>query len=219
LSTDPASPPGWWHCRGLRADGSVATFTVCASDRHADGTCVDVPQDHAATEIGDAARCVAELSPDGRVTTLAVQPGWAPKAPPLWFAELDQPEGTPPSVHLLAFSGHDVAPGTLLDRVTLRDVAVRSGDQLAALHWFVGTGEIDQVYVAPAARRRQIATALLMAAGTLAVARGWARLWSDGQRTALGDRLAQRPDWTHRAADLTHLAPPMTPPDQRDESR
>ena len=45
---------------------------------------------------------------------------------------------------------------------------------------------------------------------------GTRRLWADGQRTADGDRLRNaNPDWAPRAADLTHLAPPMTPFDQR----
>lgn len=217
MSPEAAAPAGWWHCRTLRADGSVATFTVVQSDRHPDATVVDLPGPEAAAEIGDGARCIAHVGDDGAVTDLQVQPTWAPRAPALWFVELPQPDAAPPTTHVVAFTGAGIDPGRLLRTDDLRGTGVRSADQLAAIRWYVGTGEIDQIYVAPAARRQQIATALLMAAGTLAVVRGWARLWSDGQRTALGDRLAQRPDWKHRADELTHLAPPMTPVDERDE--
>lgn len=217
MSPDPDTPAGWWHCRSLRDDGSVAAFTVVQSDRQADGTRVDLPEAQAAEAIGDGARCVARFDEQGDVSALEVQPSWAPRAPALWFAELPEPDAAPPATHLIAFTGAGVDPGRLLRTADLRGTGVRSDDQLGAIHWWVGTGEIDQIYVSPTARRQQIATALLMAAGTLAVARGWGRIWSDGQRTALGDRLAQRPDWRHRADELTHLAPPMTPFDERDD--
>jgi GNAT superfamily N-acetyltransferase len=83
------------------------------------------------------------------------------------------------------------------------------------VRWYQGTGEVDQVYVAPTQRRQGIGSAIIMAAGTLAVARDWPRLWGDGQRTALGDRWRSTSDWAHRTAPLNHLAPPMTPLDQR----
>jgi hypothetical protein len=63
------------------------------------------------------------------------------------------------------------------------------------VRWYQGTGEVDQVYVAPTQRRQGIG--------------------SDGQRTALGDRWRSTSDWAHRTAPLNHLAPPMTPLDQR----
>ncbi len=215
MSPDADTPAGWWHCRSLRDDDSVATFTVVQSDRHADGICVDLPPAQAAAEIGDGARCVARFDDHGAVSAIVVQPSWAPHAPALWFVELPEPEASPPATHLIAFTGAGIDAGSLLRTDDLRGTGITSNGQLASIHWWVGTGEIDQIYVSPPARRQHIATALLMAAGTLAVARGWGRLWSDGQRTALGDRLAQRPDWSHRAEELTHLAPPMTPFDQR----
>jgi GNAT superfamily N-acetyltransferase len=79
------------------------------------------------------------------------------------------------------------------------------------VRWYPATGEVDQIYVQPAWRRRSIATGLIVAAGALSAARDWPRPWGDGQRTQLGEELRNAADWKHRAAELTHIAPPMTP--------
>jgi hypothetical protein len=117
----------------------------------------------------------------------------------------------PQAVNLVAFTAAGQPPGALLDEAAVATVAVTSADQLGAIRWYPNTGEIDQIYVAPYWRRHHIATALLSAAGTLSVARGWPRIWADGQRTALGEKLRNARPWASRAADLTHLVPPMTP--------
>ena len=102
-------------------------------------------------------------------------------------------------------------PGTLLDEVAAAELSAISDDQLGAVRWYPGSGEVDQVYVQPAWRRRNIATVLIVAAKTLTAAREWPRLWGDGQRTAQGERLRNASSWRVRTAELTHLAPPMTP--------
>jgi GNAT superfamily N-acetyltransferase len=186
------------------------------SRAYEDGGRVDLPEAEATATIGDDdVWCVAHFGGDGGVTTLSVTTSAAPKAPPLWFAELPEHDATPPAVSLVAFAEHGLDPGRLLDRTALRDVDVVTKDQLGAVRWYPRTGEVDQVYVAPAWRRRSIATAMLTAAATLSVVRDWPRLWADGQRTAMGDRLRDAGPWAHRAADLTHLSPPMTPFDER----
>jgi GNAT superfamily N-acetyltransferase len=187
---------------------------VPSSTHHEDGVRVELSEPAATDAVGDDAVCVAHYG-DGLVTALSVTSRAAPKAPPLWFAELTEPTAAPPAVSLVAFSGHRVTPGTLLDRAALGEVAVASRDQLAAVRWYPATGEVDQIYVSPAWRRRSIAGAIIMAAGTLSVARGWPRLWGDGQRTAMGERWRNAGPWAHRAATLSHLAPPMTPFDER----
>ncbi|MEO9108670.1 MAG: hypothetical protein ABI368_00460, partial [Jatrophihabitantaceae bacterium] len=68
------------------------------------------------------------------------------------------------------------------------------------------------IYVQPQWRRRSVAGALSAAAATLSTARGWPRLWGGGQRTELGEQWRATNLWRNRAADLTHVAPPMTPP-------
>lgn len=205
---------GWWKCRALGPDTEPVWLAQVGSSLHTDDVVVELPEQDATALVGEDAVCVARYSV-GEVTRLEVTPRGGPKAPPLWFAELPDADAAPPAVVLIAFSGHDVPAGSLLAGAPLEAAGVVSSDQLGAVRWYPATGEVDQIYVAPNWRRRSIGSALIAAGATLSVARGWPRLWGDGQRTALGDRWRSASPWAHRAAPLTHLAPPMTPFDQR----
>jgi GNAT superfamily N-acetyltransferase len=214
-TSGPSQPTstGLWRVRALGEGGDVVWTALIGSDRHADGADVELPEAQARAEAGGDTVGIARLRPDGQVTHIEMTTPKAPGSPPLWFAELPEPAATPPAVCLVAFSGHGVEPGRLLDRTALRRTGVRSADQLAAVRWYPGTGEVDQVYVAPDARRQGIGTAIILAAGVLTFPRGWARLWGDGQRTSEGESMRVTSVWSHRAAPLTHTAPPMTPSD------
>lgn len=204
-----------WHVRALGPDGAVRWSAVVQSDRHPDGAELTLPETEAVSDIGTNAVGFARHDARGEVVRLEVTDDAAPKAPPLWFAEIKEPSAKPPATTLVAFTGHGVEPGTLLDRAALRDVGVTDADQLAAFRWYPSSGFGDQVYVSPSWRRRTIGTGILAAAGTLSFARGWPRLWGDGQRTADGDRMRDASRWAHMSEDLTHLMPPMTPSDER----
>lgn len=193
----------------------MSWVAVVQSDLHPDGATVDLPEADAIDQLGDDAVGYARPGPDRQVVRLEVTANAAPKAPPLWFAELDEYDATPAATTLVAFTGHGVEPGTFLNREQLRDTDVVSADQLGAFKWYPGSGFGDQLYVSPDWRRRTIGTGLLAAAGTLVLARGWARLWGDGQRTSDGDRMREASRWSHLSADLTHLMPPMTPVEKR----
>jgi Acetyltransferase (GNAT) family. len=208
---NPPTPPesGWWHCLAVAPDGSRRWFAVVASPRHPDAARVELLEEAAKYEIGTGAVCVARYDEHERVCGLDLS---TRTVPPLWFGELRESAAQPPAVNLITFTGHGVLPGALHDDAALRDLPVASGDQLGAVRWYPATGELDQIYVQPDRRRRGLATALIAAAATLSYARDWPRLWSDGQRTELGERLRNSGPWWHRAADLTHVAPPMTPP-------
>src|SRR5690242_10898251 len=202
---------GWWRCLALNGDGTPTWLAVMpATPDHPDDVVVTLPEAQATEALDPHVLCIARYD-EGRVTRLEVSAEAAPKAPPLWFADLPDPTAAPPTATIIAFAGHGMAPGALVGRPRLRELGVASDQQLGALRWYPNTGEVDQIYVAPAWRRRSIATAMLVAAGTLSVARHGSRLWADGQRTALGERLRNADTWAHRAADLTHIHPPMTP--------
>ena len=179
---------------------------------HPDRTLVELNADAARRAIGTEALVTASFDAERVVTGLVVTPLGAPNAPPLWFAELRESAAHPPAVHLVAFTGHGVRVGALLDQSRLADTDVEAADQLGALRWYPATGEVDQIYVQPDWRRRSIARALTLASASLNRARGWPQLWGDGQRTELGEQWRTAQPWRDRAAPLTHLAPPMTPP-------
>jgi hypothetical protein len=209
-----AHPPTggrWWCCSVRGLGGEPDRVVAVQSDRYPDGSRVELNADAAAVQIGRDASCTARLDPDGAVLAVDVEPAFAPKAPPIWFAEQRQSNAEPPAVLLMAFTGAGVERGRLLDEAAVSNVAVRSDDQLGAVRWYPATGEVDQIYVQPQWRRRNVATCLLAAGSLLSVARGWPRFWADGQRTQLGEELRNGRAWSGRAADLTHLHPPMTP--------
>ncbi len=171
---------------------------------------MELTADEAARQIGDDATCYIRFGAERIITDVRVTRLAAPKAPPLWFGELRESAARPPAVVLLAFTGHGVREGALLDESALADTDVVSADQLGAVRWYPGTGEVDRIYVQPEWRRRSIAMALSITIGTIAAARDWPRLWGDGQRTELGEQWRLAQPWRDRAAPLTHALPPMT---------
>lgn len=217
MSTPADGEPtaGFWGCRALRADGTVAWVAGAQSDRHADGAMVELPEAEAIAYLGDATLARAELDSSGKVTSLRVSPDAAPGAPPMWFAELPEEDTQARPTNVLAFSGHDVEPGRLLSRDEMLATGASTSDQLGAIRIYPGTGRVDQIYVSPDWRRRKVGTALMFASGVLILARDLTLMWGDGQRTAEGDRLNKGSVWGRRAAPLTHLAPPMTPMSDR----
>jgi len=208
---DPTVRTGWWQCRAVDADRVPAWFAVVWSDRHPDGHRLELVDAAAQREVDDDAMAVATYGAEGEVTGLRLGPRAAPAPLGVWFAGYRETSATPPAVSLMAFAGHGVAAGALVDEAGLAELPVETEDQLAAVRWYPGTGEVDQIYVRPDRRRQRLGNALIGAAATLSYARGWPRLWSDGQRTALGEQFRNASPWQHRTAELTHLAPPMTP--------
>lgn len=207
--------PNHWSCGAVRPDGTLTAFFLVHSHRYADRVRLILPEDEAHALVGDEA-VVSMTFDGGQPTTICVSPSVAPKLPSVWFAEVVEPDGKPPATNLLAFAGQDIEPGALLDLDALRKVPVKSEDQLGAIRWYPGTGEVDQVYVSPRARRQNLGTALILGAGALNASRACPRFWGDGQRTSDGNRLMSgRPQWSHRVGELTHLAAPMTPFDER----
>lgn len=206
----------WWWCLIRDEQGHPTRLIEVESTRYPDGTHVDLSEDAALAQIGEDAICTALLAEDGAVQRLHVAARYAAKAPPLWFVEVVEGDARPPGFSLVAFTGANIEPGSLLTGVA--GLSVTSEDQLGALRWYPATGETDQLYVHPNWRRRNIASTLLAAGELLSVARGWPRFWADGQRTELGEQARNGRTWQKRTADLTHLHPPMTPEFESDLS-
>ena len=207
-----ASYGGHWACRTVDADGTWLAYTGVRSTRYPDKTRVDLTEPDATEQIGEDATCYILFDAERDITQVRVSALAAPKAPPLWFAEIRESAAHPPAVHLMAFTGHGVREGALLDESRAAEVGVATSDQLGAMRWYPATGEVDQIYVKPEWRRHSIALALVTAVSTIASARDWPRLWGDGQRTDLGEQWRSAQTWRDRAAPLTHVSPPMTPP-------
>ena len=203
---------GWWQCLAVAPGGGRRWLAVVQSARHPAGSRVELLVAAARREVGTDAACIAEYGDDGRVARLVLGPRAAADGTGAWFAEIPETASSPPATNLVAFAGFGVRPGVLLDEAALADRPARTEDQLGAVRWYPATGEVDQVYVQPAWRRRHVGSALIAAAAALSYARDWPRLWADGQRTELGERFRGASPWRGRTADLTHLAPPMTPP-------
>lgn len=201
-----------WQCVAVGTDGRPHYLAAVQSDRYPDGARVELARQAAELQIGADAVSFAHYDDRGEVARIEVTRRGAPKAPPLWFVEVRESTAQPPAVNLMAFAGHSPERATLVAQTDFGATGAASEDQVGAIRWYPATGEIDQVYVSPAWRRRSVATALLIAGSTLSLARGWPRFWADGQRTELGERVRAASEWGHRAADLTHVAPPMTPP-------
>ena len=212
----PAAPDrslgdGWWQCVAVTPQRRPLWLAVVGSPRHPGGSRVELLAAAAEREVGADAAAVAEFDDEGRVVRLRPGPSTAVVDAEPWFAEIQETSGRPPATNLVAFAGPERRPHELVDEAALADTGVVSADQLAAVRWYPATGEVDQIYVQPAWRRRRIGSVLVAAAAALSYARGWPRLWSDGERTELGERFRNASPWRGRTADLTHLAPPMTP--------
>lgn len=200
--------------RALDDGGRPVWFGVARSSDGTDPPVQELPEADARVALGDDWLCLAHLGPDGSPERLEAPEDLYPRAPTLWVVVVTE-AGPPAVTHLVAFTGHGVPAGTVLDPDRAAALGVRTEDQVGAVRCYTETGEVDQVYVAPQWRRQQVATALVGAASVYNMVHGRPQTWGDGQRTALGEKWVQSLESRSRVADQTHLAPPMTPMDER----
>jgi GNAT superfamily N-acetyltransferase len=188
------------------AGSGIREICLYAGAEHEDGAMVDTPS--AVTRPVVTARVLK-----GDVLSVRVNRTVAPRAPAMWFAALPEPTAQPPAMNLVAFGTRHKPEGAVVPPAVFTAMPVRSAHQLAAVRWFTETGQVHQVYVSPTVRRHGIATVLLLAAGTFAVASGWPRLWGNGERTDLGEALVTggHDVIRRRVVVRSRVLPPMTP--------
>ncbi|GEN81039.1 hypothetical protein [Actinotalea fermentans] len=227
MSAAAPGVPVWW----LRtATVELVTLHAVASSERPDGTVVDVvslPPGYAPrgegvvrARVRPATRQVLEVEVCGDLAD-----GRAPAL--VWHEQLRR-DLRPVEAQLRAFSHDDVArlaterpgpavdpavdPGVVLTDADVERLGLAPGDAIAVLRWNPATGQVLELQVDRASRRRRVATCLLAAAEACAVARGWPILWAGGERTALGESLLRGLRWgVRRARPLTVLAPPTAP--------
>lgn len=205
----------------------VVTLHAHATSEHPDGTVVERRALPLGSAPGSRVLRLRMRSDNRQVLSVQVYEKRVAEAPGLVYVERIDRTSIPVIAELVAFLHADAAAGTAgagLPEVpagtflTLRDAhraGLGSSAQVGAVRWNPATGQALEIYVAPAHRRRRIATTLFFAAEACAVARDWPRLWAGGVRTALGEAVYRRWRWgVRRAHPLTSLAPPMTPSDE-----
>jgi GNAT superfamily N-acetyltransferase len=202
-------PAGFWCARHPAPDGGLTVVGV-AGTAFPDGTVVELP--------GPAARPAgwqfeAHAPSSGRPPSrVVVSEDTAAGAPHLWAVLMQAADGS--GTDLVAFSTPARPDGAVVTPGEVPALGVGWGEQSGAVRWSPSTGVISQVYVAPAHRRRRVATKLLLMAGGVQALIGQAWLHSDGRLTDLGDAwLSRQPDWWRQRVPVRaeHL-PPMTPP-------
>ena len=198
----------WWaRLSDPGEPGRPATRTLVGvlSDEFPAHTLVDLPGDHRPSGWIVAVRTDPA---SGRALTVDVR---LPHAPLLWYVEVGEPDADPPATTLVAFSDPRYPDGTVLAGSEARAAGVLGEQQVAALRWWPHLGLANQIYVAPAHRRRGIAAKLGHAAFALQRARELPDLHADGRRTDLGENwregLPAYVAW--RLAPRTHRLPPM----------
>ena len=149
-SADPRDvPAGLTQVVALGEDDFPVWFAVLLSEDGQDPPPIVLPEAAATERVGDAWLTRARIGAQGEVTSLEISAGVAPKAPPVWFAEIPE-TGPPRAIHLVAFTGFEVKDGSVLDLAAQSKVTGLTGEQqIGSIRWYPDTGEMDQVYVSP----------------------------------------------------------------------
>jgi GNAT superfamily N-acetyltransferase len=184
-------------------------------DRHPDRAVVDVA---AGTDV-DALGLVAyrgRYRPDGELGQVWVNPALLRPGPDLWYVEVPEPEADPPATNLLAIATTDLPAGTVAPPGVVEQLGTPEHRRVGSLRWWVGNGQVHQIYVDPRARRQGVATSLGAAGCALALGRGWPTLWGTGELTDLGVAWTTGKVWSSRIVGPRTPLPPMTPAPEAD---
>lgn len=200
-----------WYLRLSRTDERRWRVAAYENTDHPDGAIVDLPTRTAAEAEPPDGWLWCTQDSDRGILRVRLNPPGADR-PPLWFVNVDEPAGQHPASNLVAFATDHFEPGTGVTKYTFANLGVNNDEQIGAVRWY-RTGLIHQIFVAPAWRRRSVATALLLTASGFHQANGWpGKLHADGRRTNLGQHFAAGARYPQRVAPLTDTMPDMDAP-------
>lgn len=199
MTHDPATPT--WYARRATLPSGLHLVSAHRGDEFPDG---------ATMHDGRPALWTVEPSADG-LLRFVVSPEAVSAAPPTWFVNVDEPRASPPAANLVAYATDDFLAGTIINQYQFGSLGLPGEEQAGAVRWF-RDGLVHQVFVAPAWRRRQLATLLVYAASAFHQANGWPGfLHDDGRHTELGDRFLAELPHSDRVTPATEIMPPMDP--------
>lgn len=161
--------------------------------------------------LGDAAPLWESHSDERGFLCVQVNRDFAPNCGNLWFVSVSGGEAHGPRLHnLVAFDTDDLPEGTIIDDATFSLMSVGSSQQVGAIQWDAGTGNVVQLYVRPDRRRTDAGTVLIYTASAWHQTHGWTgRLHNDGKRTELGEAFAVSLIHGQRIEQWREVSPPM----------
>ena len=214
----PGPPFRVWYARRAASPPGDFLLTAIEGDLHPDRSVVDADDEASgvgAKEAEESGRVLYRARyHDGWMTQVNVNADLVPVAPPLWYLEVGEPDDDPPAMTLVAFATDHVRDGTVVAASVLNQLALGRTSQFGALRWWVETGQVHQIYVAPPARRRGVGTKLALAGAAYCRGPGWPSLWGTGEVTDLGEAWIGQAVWRGRVDQRSRRMPPMTPPEE-----
>lgn len=133
-------------------------------------------------------------------------------SPDMWFVLMDVSRRYGPGMKAVSgFATGHLPDGTIADESDFILMDVTAEQQIGAIVWSSETGEVQEVYVAPHMRRRDVGRRMTNAATWVHQSHGWPGvIRSTGRRTELGEKFVTNKIRT-RVPPHTELAPPMDP--------
>jgi GNAT superfamily N-acetyltransferase len=202
----------WWGRRVVPGESTRQEVLAFEGDEQPDGVVVELSGEPPSPPL---MRALLDAG-TGKVRELHMGQT-AAHAPALWYVEKPDTSDKPPAMVLVAFATPHLPEGSVVDEPTFATMGVTGKEQAGAIRWWPSSGLVHQVYVSPALRRRGIGTKLIAAAGAYRAARDWKPIWSNGDRTDLGEALTRglASPYKSRLTPRTRVMPPMTPVEAR----
>ena len=162
---------GEWALRTSSLSGGRWQVSLHLGDQFPDGAVVG-PDASLSARPDQRIACRADL--DAQRRSQVIVSGWAvPRAPDLWFVDVPSVEKGAHCRTLVAFDTAHLADGTIVDNSGFFSMPAGSEQQIGAVRWRTEDAFIEQIYVAPDHRRRNIARKLVYTAAGFHRHQGW----------------------------------------------